>query len=292
MLESGVEDLVSGDPEKVEKIIANFGANILSTFTIPATVLQDPYNTFIAKDDERILRDSNSDSMFNLILNKTLARLPGNNAISEYLEDTLGKEVYKAPDPLKSANTGENIRRLTPLSRQMYGVLQRGKRTEFEKELERLKILPSTVYRRTRDPDIDAFYSTLMGRQIQNVIEPYLKSDSYKNIRELERDFEKEGKDGSGLSKSEIQNVLLRHEISKAKAIVMDAAKDQSLKMKGTPTQRYDFEKMPDTQKSLAFARYHAELGTHASADEYNYPTLLKYAKEAKITPETKGLSD
>ena len=290
MLESGIEDLFSGDPEKINKMMANFGGNILSTFTIPATVLQDPYNTFIAKDDERIIRDTNSDSMFNLILNKTLSRLPANNAISEYLEDTLGKDIYKAPDPLKSANTGENIRRITPLTRQMYGVLQRGERTEFEKELERLKILPSTVYRRTRNPEIDAFYSSLIGRHIQAEIEPYLKSDSYKNIKNWEEILEKEGKDGAGLSKAEIQRILLKSEISRVKSEVMKLAREYSKQMKGTPVQRFEFEKLPDTQKSLAYNKYHNKIGSHASDDEYDYIKLLEYAKEAKLTKEVEGL--
>ena len=281
MLESGIEDLFSGDPEKINKIMANFGGNILSTFTIPATVLQDPYNTFIAKDDERIIRDTNSDSMFNLILNKTLARLPANNAISEYLEDTLGKDVYKAPDPLKSANTGENIRRITPLSRQMYGVLQRGERTEFEKELERLKILPRTVYKRTGNPEIDAFYSTLIGRKIQAEIEPYIKSDAYQNIR---------GRDKRGLSKSEIQRILLKAEISALKEDLMPLAKEYSKQMKGTPVQRFEFEKLPDTQKTLAYDKYHSKIGSHASDDEYDYIKLLEYANEAKLTKEVEGL--
>ena len=281
MLESGVEDLFTGDPEKIKKMMANFGGNILSTFTIPATVLQDPYNTFIAKDDERIIRDTNSDSMFNLILNKTLARLPANNAISEYLEDTLGKDIYKAPDPLKSANTGENIRRITPLSRQMYGVLQRGERTEFEKELERLKILPSTVYRRTRNPEIDAFYSSVIGRQIQAEIEPYIKSDAYQNIKD---------RDEKGLSKAEVQRIVLKAEISRVKAEVMKLAREYSKQMKGTPVQRFEFEKLPDTQKTLAYNKYHNKIGSHASDDEYDYIKLLEYAKEAKLTKEVEGL--
>ena len=281
MLESGIEDLFSGDPEKINKMMANFGGNILSTFTIPATVLQDPYNTFIAKDDERIIRDTNSDSMFNLILNKTLARLPANNAISEYLEDTLGKDIYKAPDPLKSANTGENIRRITPLSRQMYGVLQRGERTEFEKELERLKILPSTVYRRTRNPEIDAFYSSVIGRHIQAEIEPYIKSDAYQNIKD---------RDEEGLSKAEVQRIVLKAEISRVKAEVMKLAREYSKQMKGTPVQRFEFEKLPDTQKTLAYNKYHNKIGSHASDDEYDYIKLLEYAKEAKLTKEVEGL--
>ncbi|OUW96938.1 MAG: hypothetical protein CBD97_00260 [Pelagibacteraceae bacterium TMED237] len=291
MLESGIEDLMSGDPDKVEKMAANFGGNILSTFTIPATVLQDPYNTFIAKDDERILRDSNSDNMFSLILNKTLARLPGNNAISEYIEDTLGRDVYSAPDPLISANTGEKIRRVSPLTRQLYGVLERGERTEFEKELERLKILPSTVYRRTRNPQVDALYSTLIGEAIQNQIEPYVKSDAYKKIMNWEKIFKDNDLDGSGLAPNEIQRQLLKFEISRVKAEAKETAREISSNIKGTPIQRYDFEQMSDTAKSLAYAKYNDKIGRPSEGEDYNYELLLTYAKEVEIKPEILGLT-
>ena len=60
-----------------------------------------------------------------LIVNKTIARLPGNNALAEYLEDTLGKDIYKAPEPLEVASSGETIRRTTPLTRQTQGLLYR-----------------------------------------------------------------------------------------------------------------------------------------------------------------------
>jgi len=271
MLENGLEDLTSGDTERVNKMIANFGANILSTFTIPATVLQDPYNTFISKDDERIIKDTNSDSMFNLIVNKTIARLPGNNALAEYLEDTLGKDIYKAPEPLEVASSGETIRRTTPLTRQTQGLLYRERRNELEAEMERLKILPSTLYKRTRDPEVDAINSVIISHGVQDVLIPYLKSKEYTDVGDYE---------GEGLSKSEIQRMLLKKKITEIKTEMKKQAKEYSETLKGTPLQRHEFEKLPDTIRTLAIAEYDGSVGKPDSEDNYNYTALLDIASK------------
>ena len=63
--------------EKAKKIGGNFVANAVSTFAIPFTAGQDMYNTFLAPDDERIVRQMDmSDDITSLIINKSIARLP------------------------------------------------------------------------------------------------------------------------------------------------------------------------------------------------------------------------
>ena len=71
---------------------------------------------------------------------------------------------------------------------------------------------------------------------------------------------------------------------------IRDSAREYSKQMKGTPVQRFEFEKLSDTQKSLAYNKYHNKIGSHASDDEYDYIKLLEYAKEAKLTKEVEGL--
>ena len=113
-------------------------ANAVSTFTIPLTFGQDMYNTFYAPDDERIVRQMDvSDDITSLIINKSLARIPGNFAIQEYLAETIGTkatEIYEMP------TRDAPLRRVTPITRQTFGILQQERRNFFEDELGRLKI--------------------------------------------------------------------------------------------------------------------------------------------------------
>ena len=126
VLDKALEDVVSeSNWERGNQMAAQAVGNIIQTFSMPTTILQDTYNTFFAPDTERIIRDTSSKDFLSLVANVSLSRLPANVAIQEKLEDILGKDVYQAPPPLRKADTKETIRRVTPLSRQTFGVLYR-----------------------------------------------------------------------------------------------------------------------------------------------------------------------
>ena len=274
VLESAVEEFSSGEPARAEKMAAEFAANTLSTFTIPATVFQDTYNTFLAPDDERILRDNNSDSMLTLIINKSLARIPANYALEKYIEKTLGDKIgYKAPKEFQSATTEETIRRITPLSRQTQGILYRQKANKFEAELTRLKIIPSTVYKRTRNPDVDALYSVLISQAVTDNLLPYIESDEYKNIKSYDKE---------GLSKKDLQRKMLKKKITEFTADAKKTAINISTTTEGQPIQRNKFERFDGTIQSLAFEKYHQSMYKPKNLDGYNYEILLNLAREAE----------
>jgi len=294
ILENGIEDLVSGDPEKVQKMVAEFAGNLLSTFTIPATVAQDTYNTFFAPDDERQIRDNNSKDVMSFLINKTLARIPANFAMETYLEKTLGEDVYKAPSPLVSSTSTGVKRRVTPVIRQTAGLLTREKRNEFETEIERLKILPSNVYRRTRDPEVDAIHNSILNIEIEKII-PYINSDKYKNIRDMRNELKRLGEDAKeirGLSKIELQRMMLLKRIKIAKTKTTEDAKDRSKGIVGNPIERRAFEKYDDTVQSLTMNRYHKNIGipNEENGEAYNYEVLLSMAKEISSTLSNKNL--
>ena len=274
VLESAVEEFNSGDPARAKKMAAEFAANTISTFTIPATVFQDTYNTFLAPDDERILRDNNSDSMLTLIINRSLARIPANYALEKYIEKTVGDKIgYKAPREFQSATSEETIRRITPITRQTQGILYRQKTNKFEAELSRLKILPSTVYRRSRNPDVDDLYSVLISQAVTDFLVPYIESDEYKNIKSYDKE---------GLSKKDLQRKALGTKITEFTKMAKESAVKASVTTIGQPIQRNKFERYDSTIQTLAFDEYHKSLFKPKDLDKYNYEILLNLAKEAE----------
>ena len=110
-LENAVGDLSkeTGDEafERAQELLVNLGANLVNTYTIPLTAGQDLYNTFLAPDDERIVRETKSKDMLELFLNKSLSRLPGNFAISKKIEELSGGAI-KAPRPRKPKSMRED----------------------------------------------------------------------------------------------------------------------------------------------------------------------------------------
>tara|TARA_R100000388_G_scaffold23353_2_gene17718 strand:- start:53 stop:3703 length:3651 start_codon:yes stop_codon:yes gene_type:complete len=283
----GLENLINKTMEadadntrELETLATEFVSNIITTFTIPATILQDTYNTFLAPDDERILRDTNSKDMFTLGVNRILSRIPANYAIEKYLEKTLGKDVYTAPQPLVSPTTQEKIRRKNPITRQLAGVLFREKLTVVEEELERLRISRFQVYPRTRDPEVDAIVAFHMQRYMAEDIANYIENSKIYNDINI-------GKSkillDAGLSKSKIQKELLLDKITRFRTVAKEEAKAWSIGSSDSyPMEREAFRKQPETIRALAQELYHRKFGEPSENRGYNYKALEFLTEQAR----------
>ncbi len=167
------------------EMLTEWAANTVSTFTIPLTFGQDLYNTFLAPDDERIVRDLESRDMLSLFINKSLARVPGNYALEKKIEESGIVNIfpgykYTAPEAKKPATKEGRQRRVTPLTRQMRGLLKSEKKNLLEKELDRLRIRRSDVYGgRTEIPQYNEIYAILLDDFMEEKVIPYLKSEQY-----------------------------------------------------------------------------------------------------------------
>ena len=166
-LDNALRDVMAeDDPQKAQRMLTAAAANIINTFSIPMTMLQDTYNTFAAPDDARIVRNTNSSDMLSFFVNKSLARIPMNYRIEEFLSEKLGtnpSEIYQSP------TRAEDLRRTTPFSRQVYGALFNERKNRFEKELAELKISRQIVFAKTGVPEADALIAQFMGEYITEI---------------------------------------------------------------------------------------------------------------------------
>lgn len=267
-LDSALGDLFSEDvdaTEKAKKIGGNFVANAVSTFTIPLTLGQDMYNTFLAPDDERIVRQMDvSDDITSLIINKSIARVPGNFAMQEMLAESIGtkaSEIYEMP------TRDAPLRRVTPITRQTFGILQQERRNFFEDELARLKISRKILTSKTGVPEADQLIGSLMGEYTTDFVVPVLKnSEEYKNLGPDE------------------QKEFIRSVIKEYKADIMDVVKMRS-KLSGKdrygfdPMERVAFNKINPVAQKRALARYHEVFGEPQDGEPYDYEQLVEYGK-------------
>ena len=118
-------------PEKAAEIAAQFTGNIINTFTIPFTSLQDTFNTFIAEDEARIVRDTDmqikdTKDFLTLVARRSLARIPLNYKIEEYLSETIG---VKQSEYYESGTRAENYVALRPLPDRLWVSCCRNART-------------------------------------------------------------------------------------------------------------------------------------------------------------------
>ena len=256
------DDLTAGD--KAEKLAANFGANVVSTFTIPLTAAQDLYNTFLAPDDELIVRQTETSNVFDLIVNKSLARVPANYALEKYLAEHIG---YNAPEIYEVPSKAEPMRRQLPITRQLTGALLKERRNFLEDELARLKITRRVLSAKTGVPEADQLINTLIGEYATDYIVPTLQnSEKYKNMPADE------------------QALHIKNVISDYKGDVMDLvrimAKSSGKDRYGfDPMERESFKKLGDVAKRKAYEEYHERFGEPKEGEFYDYEVLTQFGR-------------
>ena len=256
--------------DTIIRAVAEFSANILSTYTMPLTPFQDTYNTFLAPDDERIIRENKVDSIGSLMLHKTIARVPGNFAIETMLNKAFGTE-YNIPNAYESPTREGFLRRTAPISRQIYGRLYQGKKSKIEQTFDKLRITKSQVMRRTGVPAADQLLGFYMGEVVTDIIGPYLKTDAWKSIPEK---FKKDA---------------LLQEIAKVREFVTDMAKRTTVEDRyGKTSNPYDkvrFLRIPKVYRGMAKKVYSQRRGGEITPlQDYNYTQLFKIAKELSKT--------
>jgi len=256
------------DPDKLYKIAVNFAANIASTYTMPLTMIQDYDNTFIADDDARLARQTKSDDLLSLMVNKTLARVPRNYRIEEMLSDYLGtkpSEVYESP------TRAEPIRRETPIRRQTTGMLVKQRKNVLESEMDRLNIRRSDMFKKTAVPEANQLISMFMGEFATDYLVPkVIESDLYKSL------------DTVGKRK------LLMQQIAEYRSDILESVREYSRQFGPDrygydPMTRADFRALDSYYRDMAIERYEKAIGRKVDVNNLgDLDLIIKAAKYYK----------
>jgi len=273
-IDGAIEDLIGAkdSAEGVRTIGINMASNIINTYSIPLTAGQDLYNTFLAPDEERLVRDTKSSDWLSLMVNKSLARVPANYAIEKYLAESLGTN---APEIYQSPTRGGVLRRVTPVTRQFSGILLQERKNWFEKEIDRLKINKRIISRRTGIPEADLLLNQHFGEYIEDYVVPSLK-----NSKEYEK-----------MTAAEKRNMMV-NVIGNYKKDVEDMVKRRGRREDELMDTRFGFnpmDKLAFKNKSKAaqqraFEAYHQihgkpETGDNRRGRGYDYDALVYYAE-------------
>jgi len=204
-----------------------------------------------------------------LIWHKALSRVPGNFAIEKMLKEAYGTE-YELPKAYESPTRTGVIRRTTPISRQLTGRLYQEKKTDIEKELDRLRITKADVLKRTGIPAADALLGFYMGEFMTDIVQPFIKSDFYKNLPE------------------NVKKQALKEEIAKVRKQVKDIAKKtivyEGSNQKANPMNRVSFKRLPKIYRQIAINTYNKANGEPTSMKDYDYAVLLQIARDLSTT--------
>jgi hypothetical protein len=284
-----IDDVGDTGSEVASKLITEWAANTVSTFTIPITFGQDMYNTFLAPDDERIVRDLQSRDMMSLFINKSLSRIPGNYALEKKLEESGLTNIftgakYEAPKARKPATKLGRQRRVTPVTRQMMGLLKSERKTALEEELDKHRIRRSDVYGgRTEIPEYDELYSVLLDDFIAEKVDPYVQSAEYKKY------------DSEPALQAKLLKEKLRYFKEQVRKSLRGSATNEILQKRYgfNPKAMLDYNRRAKVFKEKAMERYLDMYEEPETERGYDFNILLELAKEeeAKVRGEAR-LSD
>jgi len=295
-LETALGDLERGDTDKLAMTLANFASNFIETYTIPATVPQDFYNSYFADADARILKDMEGPNAISVFLNKSFKRLPGNDVLYSQFEKVFDTDtwagrtfgIYEKPQPLTTAfRATDPITRPASVTRQFLGLMIRQRATEVEEEFTRLRIPPTKFNKKTKDARYNKLQNLISEAYAAGPLNQFIKSEEYNNIKGSEIDL------GDGTkryySKSTKQKLIIEHLIEEQykpmrRTIMEDLQND---KEGADIIGRFNFDKgRRDLFKDLAYRAYHKEFGVPKN-DEYDYMLLndiKKQFEKAQIT--------
>ena len=273
-IDGAVNDLLRDDVDmgaKVGKITGEYIANLFSTYTIPLTAGQDIYNTWLSPDDEVIARDTNSTNLLDLIVSKSMARIPANYALQKKLQEVTGGSSwlpkFTAPERYESGTRDEPTRREIPITRQLTGALLKDRKNFLEAEMARLKMSKRKLLQRTGVPEADAIIGDLMGEYSVEYVVPVLQnSEEYKALR------------------GEDQAIFIKNLIDDFKGDIMQLVRYRSTvvskdKYGFDPMSKYDFNRFKPTFQNKAIEEYNRVYGKPKDNEKYDYGILTDMAK-------------
>jgi hypothetical protein len=259
--------------EKAAEIAAQFTGNIINTFTIPFTSLQDTFNTFIAEDEARIVRDTDmqikdTKDFLTLVARRSLARIPLNYKIEEYLSETLG---IKQSEYYESGTRAEKLRRIAPISRQTMGILLQERKNFFEKEISRLKLPRSVINARTGVPEADMMLDASYGEYITNYVVPRMETEGYKKLEDAQK-------------KVFITELISDYRTDIREAVEQNAKETAETRFGFNPFELKEFEKFANDRKTAPFAQKAIEMyeERYGKDEPKDYEVILKIAKMLK----------
>lgn len=276
-LDKAIEDMTTAkdDPTALLTIANNFVSNAVATYTIPFTASQDFYNSFLAPDEERLVRESRRslepgqriDNMLSLFLQKSLARVPGNR----YLEDVVAEKLGIEPAELyQSPTSGGPLRRDAPVTRQAFGILKQKRANFFEDEIDRLKLSRRKVFAPTGVPEADNLLRENLGEYIEEFVVPSIQNDP---------DYESQS--------AAAQSKMLTDAIKEYKDSVLQSVKrtaktakgdaDLNLKYGFNPLSKVEYKNKDKFAREYAMKVYKKRHPTWEQ-DGFNYDELVFYA--------------
>ena len=269
-------------------------ANIINTFTLPASALRDVYAQFDT-DVRGIPETRNGEYNFlDVLWSRGTRSLPKNFA-GEFEPSMLLQDATRARSPFE---TGE-LTQVNPLEKQMFGLTKRKPKSLLLEEMASVGLRPYDLYRRDRDEKRDLY----MRQVLSEANGPYNLNEKLGELIRSER-YQKLGNDANG-------KAIKRDMLDSAAQILIETARELAdmrveteafdARASYTSSDRVRWDRVSAIDKQRIDAEYRRDYGgdsVSADRDKTIYINgepinVLRWGIErAKSIRGTKGIGD
>ena len=179
-----VEDL-SGPGEigvKAQESVATLAGDIINTFTLPVATARDLFS--LTDADKRLVPETGYVNGFDIFAARATRSLPEIEGISasEFISKQFGTGAVEVGTPRADILTGEPLRSIDPLERQLFGTGKRAPKNDLQRTLVTLQMSPYELYRPADYPYEDRLLREAAGKRVSERLNTFVKSDEFKKM--------------------------------------------------------------------------------------------------------------
>ena len=273
---------------KFTQTAAKYTGDMINTFTLPVATFRDLFS--LGEEADRLVPPSgyvNAWDTFAVQATRSLPSVPFfDTSLAEGISDVLGSGEVDVTEGRADILTGEDLRNIDPLERQIFGASKRAPKNELQKALVRLGMSPYEVYRPADYPVEDRMLRQAAGADVARKLNTFVQSDEFKKM-------------GPKLQKIAIAD-RAKAVISEYRDAVGERIDQEEVKKtetgESTPRDQFRFEALPKRMRDALREAYKEqygedldETGGYAQALELQAPVKQRargYSKGGAVTDE------
>lgn len=170
---------------KSSKIAGRYIGDMLNTFTLPAATLRDVLS--LSDEEMRLVPETGYTNFWDILAvraTRSLPEIPGvpEFSLTETISEQLGSGAVDKTAPRYDILTGEELRSLDPLERQIFGFGKRERKNPLQEELVRLQMSPYELYKPADYPYEDRLLREAAGKEVASKLNAFVQSEEYEQM--------------------------------------------------------------------------------------------------------------
>jgi SAM-dependent methyltransferase len=263
-----------------QKMWATFAGDTINTFTLPLATARDVMS--LTDEENRLIGESSYTNFWDIIAVRATRSLPTleSASLSEYISSTMGTGVVGEREERIDILTGEPMRYIDPLERQIFGISKRAEPNELQKEMMRLQIQSYDLFNPSDYAEEERLLRQLIAPKVAQQLNAYVLSDEYEELAD-------EPKLKKRVLRDKVQEIVQEYRPRVQERI--ETEQQEAVEAgESTEIDQRRFEKLPARDRAVLIEQYEREFGEPVGE---NYRGALEFW-ENSVEPRLKQMAE